>query len=30
MLVVDLDTAPFEDLAAVKVFVPDLEPLGEG
>lgn len=30
ILVVGLDTAPFEDLAAVKVFVPDLEPLGEG
>jgi ribosomal protein S12 methylthiotransferase accessory factor len=30
ILVVDLDTAPFDDLAAVKVFVPGLEPLGEG
>lgn len=30
VLVVDLDTAPFADLAAVKVFVPELEPLGGG
>lgn len=30
ILVTDLDTAPFAGLAAVKVFVPDLEPLGEG
>lgn len=29
ILVVDLDTAPFADLAAVKVLVPDLAPLGE-
>lgn len=29
ILVVDLATAPFDDLAAVKVLVPDLEPLGE-
>lgn len=28
--VVDLDIQPFADLAAVKVFVPDLEPLGGG
>lgn len=30
ILVIDLDTAPFAGLAAVKVFVPDLEPLSEG
>lgn len=30
ILVVDLDTAPFADLSAVKVLVPDLAPLVEG
>lgn len=30
ILVVDLDTEPLPDLAAVKVFVPDLMPLAEG